>query len=84
MISLPSFLGLDTVGRIQGEQHGPSTGKWFWLISTHDNRWRKHGGQRGREDSKDEAVAELEREFTNYLADTPPKPSPYASQAKGV
>jgi hypothetical protein len=26
----------------------------------HDNRWRKHGGQRGREPSKDMAVVTLE------------------------
>ena len=31
---------------------------------------RKHGSQRGREPTKDEAVAALEREFTRYLADT--------------
>lgn len=58
-------------------------GKWFWSISTNDTRWRVHGGQRRRDDSKDEAVAALEREFTSYLAATPPKPSPYA-QAKGL
>ena len=78
----PSFLG-SGVGRILGEQHGPSAGSWFWSISTHDNRCRIHGGQRGNEPSKGEAVAKLEREFTDYLAETPPKPSPYA-QAKGL
>lgn len=78
-----SFLGSDSVGRILGEQHGPSAGTWFWSISTHDDRWRKHGGQRGREATKDQAVAELEREFTNYLASPQPQPSSYA-RAKGV
>lgn len=78
----PVFLG-SGVGRILGEQHGPSKGYWFWAISTNDKRWRVHGGQRGREPTKDEAVAALEREFTRYLAETPPKPSAYA-QAKGV
>jgi hypothetical protein len=76
-----SFLG-SSVGRLLGEQHGPSKGYWFWTISTNDQRWRMHGGQRGREADKGAAVAELEREFTEYLANTPPKPSPYA-QAKG-
>lgn len=79
----PTFLGSDDVGRVMGEQHGPSAGSWTWSIGTHDDRLRKHGGQRGREPTKEEAVAALEREFTNYLAETPPKPSPYA-QAKGV
>lgn len=78
----PAFLG-SGVGRVLGEQHGPSKDKWFWAISTNDKRWRVHGGQRGREDTKEAAVAALEREFTTYLAVTPPKPSPYA-QAKGV
>ncbi|KRB29819.1 hypothetical protein ASD99_24530 [Mesorhizobium sp. Root695] len=78
----PSFLG-SGVGRVLGEQHGPSKDKWFWSISTNDKRWRVHGGQRGREDTKDAAVAPLEREFTTYVAAMPPKPSPYA-QAKGV
>ncbi|MBZ9683183.1 hypothetical protein LB531_21225 [Mesorhizobium sp. CO1-1-2] len=77
-----TFLGSDNVGRIQGEAHGPSAGTWFWTISTHDNRWRKHGGQRGREDTKDMAVAALEREFTDYLANTPSGKSAYA-KAKG-
>lgn len=66
-----SFLG-SSVGRLLGQQNGPSAGKWFWSISTNDKRWRIHGGQRGRSSSKDEAVAELERAFTDYLADTPP------------
>ncbi|BCH11911.1 hypothetical protein MesoLj131c_61690 [Mesorhizobium sp. 131-3-5] len=79
----PTFLGSDTVGRIIGEQHGPNAGSWSWSIATHDDRWRKHGGQRGRAATKAEAVAALEREFTAYLANTSPKPSPYA-QAKGV
>ncbi|RVA07924.1 hypothetical protein EN932_26715 [Mesorhizobium sp. M7A.F.Ca.US.002.01.1.1] len=78
-----SFLGSDSIGRIRAERHGASAGSWFWSISTHDDRWRKHGGQRGREPSKDLAVAALEREFTRYLADTPPGPSPYAL-AKGL
>lgn len=78
----PSFLG-SGVGRILAEQHGPSAGSWSWSISTSDKRWRMHGGQRGREPTKDEAVEKLEHEFTVYLADTPPKPSPYA-QAKGL
>jgi hypothetical protein len=51
--------------------------------STNDKRWRVHGGQRGRELSKDAAVAELERQFTDYLANTPDKPPSY-TQAKGV
>lgn len=79
----PTFLGSDSVGRVMGEQHGPSAGTWAWSISTHDDRWRKHGGQRGREPTKEKAVAALEREFTDYLADTPQKPSPYA-QTKGL
>lgn len=69
-----SFLGSDSVGRILGERYGPSAGTWAWSIATHDNRWRKHGGQRGREDTKEAAVAELEREFTNYLAGPVKKP----------
>ncbi|MEI9410696.1 hypothetical protein [Mesorhizobium salmacidum] len=69
-----SFLGSDSVGRILGEKYGPSAGTWAWSISTHDSRWRKHGGQRGREATKEAAVAELEREFTNYLADPVKKP----------
>lgn len=77
----PSFLG-SGVDRVLGEQHGPSKDKWFWSISTNDKRWRVHGGQREREDTKDAAVAALEREFSNYLAGTPVKPSPYP-QAKG-
>ena len=76
-----SFLG-SSVGRLLGEQHGPSKGYWFWSVSTNDRRWRQHGGQRGREADKGAAVAELERQFTEYLANTPPKPSPYA-QTKG-
>lgn len=79
----PTFLGSDSVGRIQAELHGPSAGSWFWSISTHDDRWRKHGGQRGREPTKDMAVFALEHEFTRYLAETPPGPSPYA-MAKGL
>ncbi|RWX72554.1 hypothetical protein [Mesorhizobium sp. M2A.F.Ca.ET.039.01.1.1] len=66
----PTFLGSASVGRVRGEQHGPGAGRWFWSISTNDKRWRKHGGQRGSEASKDEAVAALEREFTAYIADT--------------
>ncbi|MER9623218.1 hypothetical protein NKI98_17550 [Mesorhizobium sp. M0222] len=79
----PTFLGSDSVGRILAQRHGPSAGSWFWSISTHDNRWRMHGGQRGREPSKDMAVVALEHEFTRYLAETPPGPSPYAL-AKGT
>ncbi|RWN30108.1 MAG: hypothetical protein EOR97_17195 [Mesorhizobium sp.] len=67
----PTFLGSDSVGRVMGEKHGPSAGTWSWSISTHDDRWRKHGGQRGREATKDAAVAALEAEFTSYLAATP-------------
>ncbi|WP_202322034.1 hypothetical protein [Mesorhizobium sp. 113-3-9] len=73
-----SFLGT-CVGRILGEPHGPSKGYWFWTISTNHRRWRVHCGQRGRNADKDAAVAELERQFTEYLAETPP----YA-QANGV
>ncbi|WP_176478502.1 hypothetical protein [Mesorhizobium sp. WSM3876] len=50
--------------------------------SAHDKRWRGHGGQRGQVQGKDEAVAELEQAFTNYIADTPDGPSPY-TRAKG-
>ncbi len=78
----PTFLGSDSVGRLLGEQHGPSAGTWRWSIGTHDRRWRGHGGQRGREASKEEAVAALEAEFTRYLADTPDGWSAYAA-AKG-
>ncbi|WP_214477394.1 hypothetical protein [Mesorhizobium sp. dw_380] len=56
----PTFLGCDSVGRLLGEQNGPSAGTWSWSISTHDNRWRKHGGQSGREPTEGEAVAALE------------------------
>ncbi|MEI9418453.1 hypothetical protein [Mesorhizobium sp. Cs1321R2N1] len=77
-----SFLGSDSLGRILG-QHSPSAGKWLWSIGTHDNRWRKRGGQRGTEDSKDAAVAALEAEFTRYIAETPDGWSAYAD-AKGA
>lgn len=75
----PSFLGSESVGRLLGQQHGPSAGRWSWSIATNDNRWRKHGGGRGMEPTKEEAVAALEVEFTRYLADTPDGWSAYAA-----
>ncbi|RWF23786.1 MAG: hypothetical protein EOS64_10070 [Mesorhizobium sp.] len=77
----PTFLG-SPVGRIQGEAHGASAGTWRWSIATHDKRWRGHGGQRGRANTKNEAVAELEQAFTDYIANTPAGPSPY-ERARG-
>ena len=79
----PKFLGSDSVGRVMGETNGPSAGIWSWSCSTHDRRWRGHGGGRGTCNTKDLAVTELEVEFTRYIADTPDGWSPYA-QAKGL
>lgn len=78
----PTFLGSTSVGRVIGVEHGPSAGTWSWSIATNDTRWRRHGGQRGRSSAKDRAVAELEQEFTEYLASTPAGWSAY-SAAKG-
>lgn len=58
------------VGRILKNQWGSLSGSWFWSISTSDPRFRRHGGQRGNAATKDEAVFELEREFTRFIAET--------------
>ncbi|MER8480750.1 hypothetical protein [Mesorhizobium sp. M1163] len=73
-----SFLGSESIGRIRAEPGFRYVGHWAWWISTNDHRWRKPGGQRGREAGKDLAMVRLEHEFTCYLANTPDGPSPYA------
>ncbi|WP_027143128.1 hypothetical protein [Mesorhizobium sp. WSM3626] len=62
-----SFIGND-VGRIMKHQHGPSAGAWHWGLYYHDALLKRQNGARGRADSKDEAVAEIEREFTRFVA----------------
>ncbi|TIL34340.1 hypothetical protein [Mesorhizobium sp.] len=64
-----SFLQ-SSVGRISKNQWGSLSGTWSWSISTSDPRFRLHGGQRGTAATKDDAVYELEREFTKFIADT--------------
>ncbi|MGX7875094.1 hypothetical protein ACVDG5_022335 [Mesorhizobium sp. ORM6] len=73
-----SFLGSEYIGRIRAESGFRYAGHWAWWISTNDPRWRKPGGQRGREAGKDLAMVRLEHEFTCYLANTPDGLSPYA------
>ncbi|PAQ04460.1 hypothetical protein CIT26_35195 [Mesorhizobium temperatum] len=64
-----SFLQ-SSVGRILKNQWGSLSGTWSWSISTADPRFRLHGGQRGTADTKEQAVFELEREFTRFIAET--------------
>lgn len=59
-----------SVGRILKNQWGSLSGTWSWSISTADPRFRLHGGQRGTADTKEQAVFELEREFTRFIAET--------------
>lgn len=61
-----SFLQ-SSVGRILKNQWGSLLGTWSWSISTSDPRLRLHGGQRG---AAEEAVFEVEREFTRFIAET--------------
>ncbi|RWM88763.1 MAG: hypothetical protein EOR84_26635 [Mesorhizobium sp.] len=64
-----SFLQ-SSVGRILKNQWGSLSGTWFWSISTYDPRFSRHGGQRGNAATKENAVLELEREFTRFIAET--------------
>lgn len=64
-----SFLQ-SSVGRILKNQWGSLSGTWAWSISTSDPRFRIHGGQRGTASTKDDAVFDLEREFTRFIAET--------------
>ncbi|TIQ18871.1 MAG: hypothetical protein E5X51_23390 [Mesorhizobium sp.] len=49
----------DSVGRIKKELHGPSAGTWFWSSF--------EGGARGSTETRDEAVACVERAYTRYV-----------------
>ncbi|MCP9229977.1 hypothetical protein NMG46_06910 [Mesorhizobium sp. LMG 17147] len=64
-----SFLQ-SSVGRILKNQWGSREGTWSWSISTSDPRLRLHGGQQGTAGTRGEAVFELEREFTRFIAET--------------
>ncbi|MCF6120920.1 hypothetical protein L2449_29265 [Mesorhizobium muleiense] len=64
-----SFLQ-SSIGRISKNQWGSLSGTWSWSISTSDPRFRLHGGQRGTAATRDEAVFQLEREFTRFIAET--------------
>lgn len=62
-----SFMGKD-VGRIMKNEHGPVAGTWSWSMYYHDPLLMRQNGNRGRADSKDGAMAEIEREFTRFIA----------------
>ncbi|TIP09099.1 hypothetical protein [Mesorhizobium sp.] len=58
----------EDVGRILKAVHGPGAGTWFWTMYSHDRG--RFGGQHGTVETKDQAVSEVERAFTRFIAET--------------
>ena len=56
----------ETAGRIYKYKYGPSDGRWFWAM-TYYERGLGFGNSSGTIASKDEAVAQVEQEFTRFM-----------------
>ncbi|MDG4877688.1 hypothetical protein P9273_21530 [Mesorhizobium sp. WSM4935] len=55
-------------GRIMTMISGDQRGRWAWFVNGRDPDTGRTGSSSGREDTKDQAVAELEASYTEFIA----------------